>query len=81
MCCKFSDEAVTVYPSRSMTSVDPYLVVRWSSGTRHGFPLTEQVVNSIRELLVTAKVCVLLLHPQGYSAIESELWFLRLTPE
>lgn len=64
-----------------MTSVDPYLVVRWGSGTRHGFPLLEQVVNSIRELLVTAKICVLLLHPQGYSAIKSELWFLRLTPE
>ena len=32
----------------------------------HRFPLVERVSQSVREVLVSAKACVLLLHPQGH---------------
>lgn len=37
--------------------------------TKHTFPLVEQIVNSIRDLLLTTKVCVPLQHCQSYHAV------------
>lgn len=39
------------------------------SSNCHGFPLIEQVSSPTRELLVAAKVCLLLLYPLGYCAM------------
>lgn len=54
-------------PTRPVTSLA--LVVGLFSSTAHIFPLAEQVFSSIRVLLATTKLCMLLLHPQGYHAM------------
>lgn len=40
------------------------------SSTRHNFPLIKQGLIPARELLVTVKICIPLLYPQGYSSAE-----------
>jgi hypothetical protein len=39
------------------------------ANTRHDFHLIELSLRSIRELLVTAKICVPLLHPYDYQTV------------
>lgn len=58
----FSTVVIVGSPSRSMISLTCVFNIR------HGF-LLELSVSPFRELLVTTKICVLLLlHPQGYRA-------------
>lgn len=44
-------------------------IVDWVSSTRQNFSLVKQVLSPIKELLVTAKVYMPLLHPEGHCAM------------
>lgn len=53
--------------SRLMPSIAlPEQLTRLPEVDRHVVPLVEQALSTIRELLITLKECVPLLHPQDY---------------